>query len=367
MTGPGSPTPFPIMLRSPRISRSSMRWLHSLKARSCEDGQRDAFFEASVSSKQREPVRALRTRARHKLRHRRAMAFRLWEPATGMTAWIASVKAGKARASGSAGSFIDADAFARSAEQYVPPGSAARLAETCDTLEGSRLSSMAGTAIGIAAPISTMERRWARSPTTNAASIRLHSPGASFRAQRTRYAPRAPWRQSINISSAETKSSRYFSRRPSTIEPDPGYIKGYPAGIRENGGQYTHGAIWVALASAMQGDGDKAGELLSMLNPINQADNPNGVHRYKVEPYVVCADRLLDAASCRAWWLDLVYRIGRMDVSRGARTGSGFRLQGASLMLDPCIPGLARLRNFFPLWQARYDIRSKTRLASAAA
>ena len=71
---------------------------------------------------------------------------------------------------------------------------------------------------------------------------------------------------------------------------DPGYIKGYPPGIRENGGQYTHGAVWAALAFAMQGDGDKAGELLSMLNPIHHADSPTAIHRYKVEPYVVCAD-----------------------------------------------------------------------------
>ena len=71
---------------------------------------------------------------------------------------------------------------------------------------------------------------------------------------------------------------------------DPGYIKGYPPGIRENGGQYTHGAVWAALAFAMLGDGDRAGELLSMLNPIHHADSPTGVHRYKVEPYVVCAD-----------------------------------------------------------------------------
>ena len=71
---------------------------------------------------------------------------------------------------------------------------------------------------------------------------------------------------------------------------DPGYIKGYPPGIRENGGQYTHGAVWAALAFAMQGDGDRAGELLSMLNPIHHADSPTGIHRYKVEPYVVCAD-----------------------------------------------------------------------------
>ncbi|MDP9483449.1 MAG: DUF3131 domain-containing protein, partial [Chloroflexota bacterium] len=71
---------------------------------------------------------------------------------------------------------------------------------------------------------------------------------------------------------------------------DPGYVKGYVPGIRENGGQYTHGAIWSVLAYAALGDGDKAGELFSILNPINHASTRAGVHRYKVEPYVMAAD-----------------------------------------------------------------------------
>ncbi|HSZ11569.1 MAG TPA: protein ndvB, partial [Rhizomicrobium sp.] len=71
---------------------------------------------------------------------------------------------------------------------------------------------------------------------------------------------------------------------------DPGYIKGYPPGIRENGGQYTHAAAWSALAFAMQGDGDKAHEVWSMLNPITHSDNRTEMLRYKVEPYVACAD-----------------------------------------------------------------------------
>jgi len=71
---------------------------------------------------------------------------------------------------------------------------------------------------------------------------------------------------------------------------DPGYIKGYPPGIRENGGQYTHGAIWSVIAFAMLGKGDKAGALFSILNPINHASTPDAVRRYKVEPYVTCAD-----------------------------------------------------------------------------
>src|SRR5262245_65985962 len=71
---------------------------------------------------------------------------------------------------------------------------------------------------------------------------------------------------------------------------DPGYIKGYRPGVRENGGQYTHAAIWAVLAFAALGDGDKAGELFAILNPINHASTRAGVHRYKVEPYVAAAD-----------------------------------------------------------------------------
>ncbi|MBK5571912.1 MAG: glycosyl transferase, partial [Ensifer sp. SSB1] len=70
----------------------------------------------------------------------------------------------------------------------------------------------------------------------------------------------------------------------------PGYIKGYVPGIRENGGQYTHAAAWVVLATALSGDGDRAFELWSMLNPINHALSAEDTGRYMVEPYVVSAD-----------------------------------------------------------------------------
>jgi cyclic beta-1,2-glucan synthetase len=71
---------------------------------------------------------------------------------------------------------------------------------------------------------------------------------------------------------------------------DPGYIRGYPPGLRENGGQYTHAAMWAILAFARLGDGAKAAELFAMLNPITHARRHDDVHRYKVEPYVVAAD-----------------------------------------------------------------------------
>jgi cellobiose phosphorylase len=71
---------------------------------------------------------------------------------------------------------------------------------------------------------------------------------------------------------------------------NPGYIKGYVPGVRENGGQYTHAAIWAAMAFAAVGDRRRAWELLAMINPVNHARSPEGIATYKVEPYVVAAD-----------------------------------------------------------------------------
>jgi cyclic beta-1,2-glucan glucanotransferase len=71
---------------------------------------------------------------------------------------------------------------------------------------------------------------------------------------------------------------------------DPGYIRGYVPGVRENGGQYTHGAIWAAMAFAAVGDRERAWELTTMINPVNRARTPEQVSTYKVEPYVICAD-----------------------------------------------------------------------------
>ena len=71
---------------------------------------------------------------------------------------------------------------------------------------------------------------------------------------------------------------------------NPGYIKGYVPGVRENGGQYTHGAIWAAMAFAAMGDSRRAWELLTMINPVNHGGSVKGIETYKVEPYVVAAD-----------------------------------------------------------------------------
>jgi cyclic beta-1,2-glucan synthetase len=75
-----------------------------------------------------------------------------------------------------------------------------------------------------------------------------------------------------------------------TAEPSPGYIKGYPPGVRENGGQYTHAGLWMAMAMARKGDGERAAQLLRMLNPIEHARDAEAVWHYGVEPYVIAAD-----------------------------------------------------------------------------
>lgn len=121
-------------------------------------------------------------------------------------------------------------------------------------------------------------------------------------------------------------------------DQDPGYIKGYLPGVRENGGQYTHAATWMALAFAEKGDGDTAVQLLQMLNPIEHAKSPEQVETYKVEPYAIVADVYnLPGHIGRGGWTwytgsaSWVYRVWVEGVL-------GFKLRGSSLEINPAIP-----------------------------
>ena len=119
---------------------------------------------------------------------------------------------------------------------------------------------------------------------------------------------------------------------------DPGYIQGYPPGIRENGGQYTHAAIWTVIAKAILGEGDAAAGLFSILNPINHASTRAGVHRYKVEPYVAVADVYASPLHTgRGGWTWYTGSAGWM-YRAGIEWILGFRLRGRILRFDPCIP-----------------------------
>jgi len=125
-----------------------------------------------------------------------------------------------------------------------------------------------------------------------------------------------------------------FDRTPE----DPGYIKGYVPGVRENGGQYTHAAVWVVMAFAALGDGNRAGELFAMLNPIHHAATRAAVQRYKVEPYVVAADVYSAGEHVgRGGWTwytgsaPWMYRAGLESIL-------GVHVRGEHVHLAPCIP-----------------------------
>lgn len=119
---------------------------------------------------------------------------------------------------------------------------------------------------------------------------------------------------------------------------DPGYIKGYVPGVRENGGQYTHAAIWAMIAFTALGDGERAGELFSLLNPINHASTRAGLHKYKVEPYVAVGDVYAVAPHTgRGGWTWYTGSAGWM-YRAGLESILGFKKRGNRLTIDPCIP-----------------------------
>jgi cyclic beta-1,2-glucan synthetase len=119
---------------------------------------------------------------------------------------------------------------------------------------------------------------------------------------------------------------------------EPGYIKGYPPGVRENGGQYTHAALWVVMAMARLGSGDEAVELFHMLNPVNHTRTPADVERYKAEPYVVAGDVSAHPSHAgRGGWSWYTGSAGWM-YRAGLESILGLRRRGLSFEIDPCIP-----------------------------
>jgi cellobiose phosphorylase len=126
-----------------------------------------------------------------------------------------------------------------------------------------------------------------------------------------------------------------FDRSPQ----DPGYIRGYVPGVRENGGQYTHSAIWAAMAFAALGDPERAWELTAMINPANHARTAEEVATYKVEPYVVAADVYARAPHTgRGGWTWYTGSAGWM-YRLIVESLLGVTLENGRLRLAPCLPG----------------------------
>lgn len=121
-------------------------------------------------------------------------------------------------------------------------------------------------------------------------------------------------------------------------EPDPGYIRGYVPGVRENGGQYTHAAIWAAMAFAAIGDRERAWELWRIIEPTGHARSPEAAARYKVEPYVVSADVYSVAPHIGrggwSWYTGSAGWLLRLTLE----SLLGLRREGQRLLFDPCLP-----------------------------
>ena len=135
---------------------------------------------------------------------------------------------------------------------------------------------------------------------------------------------------------------------------DPGYIRGYPPGVRENGGQYTHAAIWAAMAFAEMGDRRRAWELFTMINPVNRTQSAAAVATYKVEPYVMAADVYAAAPHVgRGGWTWYTGSAGWM-YRLVIESLLGIRLEVDRLRIEPLIPAA------WPGFELRYRHREAT-------
>jgi cyclic beta-1,2-glucan synthetase len=142
-----------------------------------------------------------------------------------------------------------------------------------------------------------------------------------------------------------------------TSAQNPGYIKGYAPGVRENGGQYTHAAAWIVMALAKLGSGDEAAEVFHMLNPINHSRSAADVAKYQTEPYVVCGDVYSHPTHRgRGGWSWYTGSAGWLHRA-GIESILGLRRNATSFVVDPCIP--SAWREYQIVWKyldTRYEI-----------
>jgi cellobiose phosphorylase len=154
-----------------------------------------------------------------------------------------------------------------------------------------------------------------------------------------------PLRSRQAMNAVDERLIRRHSRLIQLFDPpfdrsllDPGYIKGYIPGVRENGGQYTHAGIWAAIALAHMGENDRAWKLFALLNPIHHGATPKQIATYKVEPYVVAADVYAVAPHIgRGGWTWYTGSAGWM-YRLLIESLLGANLEGTQLRLTPRLP-----------------------------
>ena len=202
-----------------------------------------------------------------------------------------------------------------------------------------RLRKSAWDGSGIGAPFMMMGHRSVPSRTPNARLMPLLNPGLSSAGQATQSAAAWPCSRCwIVWLSPQDRLALLFAPPFDKTTNDPGYIKGYLPGTRENGGQYTHAAIWTAWAFTRLGDGKQARALFDLLNPIFQSDSEEKATDYRVEPYVICADIYSQPPYVRrggwTWYTGSaawMYRLGLEAIL-------GFHKIGNTLRIEPVIP-----------------------------
>ena len=308
----GCPTrPAATSLR-PATPACSTRQVPSSKAAPVNP-EEEAYYDLPQRSEESAtPLRALRARDRARPAVRRARPAadglrrleRRHEPASATRA--------RARASGWPSS---STRCSRRSPTWPARHGDAAFAERClaeaAALHGEHRATRLGRRAGIAGPTSTTARRSARRPTDECQIDSLPQSWAVISGAGDPLArPQAMDAVDDAPGPPRRRGSSSCSTRPSTRPHlEPGYIKGYVPGVRENGGQYTHAAIWAAMAFARLGDVGARLGAVSMLNPINHgAGRRRQSRRYKVEPYVVRADVYAVAAARRPRRLDLVHR-----------------------------------------------------------
>lgn len=136
----------------------------------------------------------------------------------------------------------------------------------------------------------------------------------------------------------DERISKLFTPPFDISEPDPGYVRAYPPGVRENGGQYTHGAIWSVFAWAALGRRDRAAEVFALLNPVNHALTTSAARAYRVEPYVVAADIYGEPPLLgRGGWTWYTGSAGWL-YRAGLEAILGLHQEGDHLVIEPCLP-----------------------------
>ena len=198
---------------------------------------------------------------------------------------------------------------------------------------------MPGMENGINVPGLMMEHRWDLQLMKNVRLILLHKAGLFYQEQaidnRVHIAMESAYK---NLVQKDTGIIQLLEPPFDKSDLNPGYIKGYVPGVRENGGQYTHAAVWMIMAFAKLGNNKRVWELLNMINPVNHGKTSKEIAVYKVEPYVLAAD--VYAFSPHAgrggwtWYTGSAGWLYRLIIE----SFLGLQQEGNKLKIVPCIP-----------------------------